>query len=133
MKKLHKRTERNTREQQHAMAVLGGVEFRWEWKGKGEYARKCWYLTMPSWHKPGYISGPYSTKWEAVERALTHLGVGTGEAENLPDEAVGYLSPTGRIQYALGMGYGRSTLPDSTVWEEQRVHDEIFLNELPPR
>ena len=84
MKKRYKMRERETRAQCFGMAVLAGVTFRWDLRGSGVTpfgvrapARKVWYFTLPNWHKGGYISGPFETKWEAVEAALRNLGVGT--------------------------------------------------------
>ena len=89
--------ERNTRTQRFGMAVLGGVAFRWEWKGRGEYALKRWYITMPSWHRPGYIAGPFDTRWEAVDAALRNLGIDddtpTAREAVLPDAAGANLPP----------------------------------------
>lgn len=78
-------------------AILLGVEIEARIRGSGEYSPKKWFITMPSWYKgAGYISGPFTRRWEAVDRALTNLGVGA--AEPPPDAAspvVEIISPEG--------------------------------------
>lgn len=64
-------------------AVLLGVEFRYELRGKGEYSPKKWYYTMPPFHKEGYIAGAFLRRWEAVDAALNNLRVPPPKA--LPD------------------------------------------------
>lgn len=102
MQRVKKVRERNARELAHAQCVLIGVTFRWEWHGSAPQASltKRWYYTMPDYFKGGYISGPYHTKHEAVERACINLGIAaTGDTDRLPDGAIVTASPTGRVVY----------------------------------
>jgi hypothetical protein len=93
MKKLQKVTERETRDHLLRCVTMGGVTVRWEYRGNGEYSPKRWYFTMPPGYPKGYISGPYATKWEAVEKAHKCL---MGAPTGLPDGAIG--------TYAFGGG-----------------------------
>jgi hypothetical protein len=56
------------RKERYAMAVLGGAVITRE-------SDIHWYLCLPSSVTYGYVSGPFRTRWHAVERALHYLGV----------------------------------------------------------